>query len=299
MNKSKTKKGLSLSTKNTLVGLSFILPNFLGFFIFIMIPVFFSLVLSFTEWDGFSPIKFAGLSNFFHIFTNKYFYAALWRTIIYTFFTVTITTFISLGLAVLLNKPIKGRGFFRSSIFFPYVASIVAIGVVWNMLFQKDFGPINEFLKFLGVVNLPGWTASTKWALPAVIIVSVWRSMGYYMLVYLAALQDIPTELHEAATIDGANNFQYFWKVVFPLLTPATFFVILMLTINSFKVFDLIFAMTDGGPGQATTLLANYIYSQSFVSENYGIASAASMVLFLIVASITIVQFKLEKKLSS
>ncbi len=291
-------KKMSLSRRNTLVGLSFILPNFVGFLIFVMIPVAFSLVLSFAKWDGYSPIEFAGFSNFTYIFTNKYFLGALWRTVIYTVFTVSITTFVSLGLAVLLNKPIKGRGFFRSSMFFPYVASVVAIGVVWNMLFQKDFGPINEFLKFLGFVNVPGWTASTAWALPAIIIVSIWRNMGYYMLVYLAALQDIPTELHEAATIDGANSFQHFWKVVFPLLMPATFFVTLMLTISSFKIFDLIFVMTEGGPGQATTLISNYIYAQSFISEDYGVASAASMILFLIVTTVTVIQFKMEKKLS-
>ncbi|MFV0412543.1 MAG: carbohydrate ABC transporter permease [Oscillospiraceae bacterium] len=302
---SKTAKGpgkqqkLSLGVRNTLVGMSFILPNFAGFFIFVLIPVVASLVISFTKWDGFNPMQFVGLKNFSYIFSDKYFIAALGRTLIYTASTVVITTFVSLGLAVLLNKKIRAKGLFRGAIFFPYVASIVAVGVVWNMLFQKDYGPVNEFLRWVGVQNLPGWTASTTWALPAVIIVSVWKNMGYYMIVYLAALQDVPVELYEASMIDGASKTQHFWRVVMPMLAPSTFFVVLMLTINSFKAFDLIYVMTEGGPGQATTLIVNYIYNKNFIpTENYGVGSAAAMVLFVIVAIVTVIQFRMEKKLS-
>lgn len=172
-----------------------------------------------------------------------------------------------------------------------------AVAAVWQMLFQKDMGLINETLRFFGVTDVPGWFASTKWALPAVIIVSIWKSMGYYMIIYLAALQDVPTSLVEAGMIDGANAWQRFWHIKWPLLRNATFFVVMMLTINSFKSFDLIFALTEGGPGTATTLLSQYIYNQSFVSWDYGRASAAAMVLFAIVAVITLVQFRVEKKL--
>lgn len=296
-NTSAPKKGLSLGARNTLVGMSFILPNFLGFFIFIFIPVVFSFVISFTKWDGFKPMEFVGLSNFVTIFNDKYFLQALGRTLVYTVFTVFFTTFAALGLAVLLNKGLKATGVFRGAIFFPYIASIVAVGAVWKMLFMKDYGPINEFLRFIGIQNPPGWLASSKAALPAVIIISVWKNMGYYMVVYLAALQDIPVELAEASTIDGATKLQHFWRIVMPLLAPSTFFVVLMLTINSFKIFDLIYATTEGGPGQATTLVVNYIYNKSFVSNTYGVASAAAMVLFVIVAIITVFQFRVEKKL--
>lgn len=291
------KKPLSLEKRNTLIGLSFILPNFIGFFIFILIPVIFSLVISFTKWDGFTPMEFVGLKNFITVCKDKYFGQAIGRTVIFSIFSVSITTVISLGLAILLNKPIKGKGFFRSAIFFPYVASIVAVGVVWNMLFQKDFGPINEFLKFLGFTSVPGWTASTSWALFAVAIVFIWKNMGYYMIVYLAALQDIPTELREASMIDGASNLQHFRKIVLPLLAPSTFFVVLMLTIDSFKkTLDLIMVMTEGGPGQATTMLVNYVYNKAFISEQYGVSSAAAIVLFLLVTLITVIQFRIEKK---
>lgn len=290
------KKQMKMNTRNTLIGMSFILPNFLGFLCFTLIPVIFSFILSLAEWDGFNAIKFAGLRNFVAIFQNRVFLPALQHTIVYTVFTVFFSMVTALGLALLLNRKIKGINFFRSAVFFPYVASIVAVGSVWNAMFMKDSGPINAFLQFLGVASPPGWFSSVEWAMVGVIIVSVWKNMGYFMIIYLAALQDVPPSLYEAAEIDGANKWQQFWHITFPMLTPAHFFVFMMLTINSFKVFDLIFVLTDGGPGIATKMLANFIYDQSFVSWNYGTASAASMILFLIVGTITIIQFHFEKK---
>ncbi|MDR0600031.1 MAG: sugar ABC transporter permease [Treponema sp.] len=289
------KPRLSLTARNTLIGFLFILPNFAGFLVFILIPVVFSLVLSFMNWDGFTSMRFVGLDNFMAILRDSVFRASISRTCLYTLACVALTLFVSLGLAVLLNRKIRAKGFFRSAVFFPYVASIVSIAVVWQLLFMKTpAGPINAFLRGIGVLNPPGWFGSTKWALPGVIIVAVWRYMGYYMIVYLAALQDIPKELREAASIDGASNFQYFTKITLPLLRPATFFVLLMLTINSFKSFDIIFALTEGGPGTATTLVSNYIYNNAFVYFNYGRTSAAAMILFLIVGGITFFQFRVE-----
>ncbi|MDR1251357.1 MAG: sugar ABC transporter permease [Treponema sp.] len=293
------KSRYSLTGRNTLIGLSFILPNFAGFLVFILIPVVFSLVLSFTKWDGFNPLSFSGLDNFRAILRDSVFLASIRRTFVYTISCVVLTVFASLGLAVLLNKKIKAKGFFRSAIFFPYVASIVSIAVVWQLLFMKNpTGPVNAFLELIGISNPPGWFGTTKWALPGVIIVAVWRYMGYYMVVYLAALQDIPRELKEASSIDGASEFQYFRRIVLPMLLPATFFVVLMLTINSFKSFDMIFALTEGGPGTATTLVSNYIYNNAFIYFYYGRTSAAAMILFLIVGAITFFQFRAEKRLS-
>ena len=292
-----SQKGMTLRRRNTLVGLSFITPNFVGFFVLNLIPILFAFWLSFNRWDGYNPMEFAGLDNFKYIFSHKVFQQAVLKTIVYTVCCVIITMALSLGLAVLINQSLKGIGIFRTAIFFPYVASVVAVAAVWQMLFQKDMGLINETLRLFGVTDVPGWFASTKWALPAVIIVSIWKSMGYYMIIYLAALQDVPTSLVEAGMIDGANAWQRFWHIKWPLLRNATFFVVMMLTINSFKSFDLIFALTEGGPGTATTLLSQYIYNQSFVSWDYGRASAAAMVLFAIVAVITLFQFRLEKKL--
>lgn len=293
------RRSVRLTTRKTLVGLSFIAPNFIGFFVLILIPVLFTFFLSANKWDGFNPMSFVGLDNFKFIFGDKNFRQAVVKTVIYTVFNVSITMFISLGLAVLINQKLRCIGIFRTALFFPYVASIVAVAAVWQMLFQKDMGLINEMLKFFGVVDVPGWFASTKWALPAVIIVTIWKNMGYYMIIYLAALQDIPTSLIEAGMIDGANAWQRFWSIKFPLLRNATFFVVMMLTINSFKSFDIIFVLTEGGPGTATTLLSQYIYNQSFISWDYGRASAAALILFAIVAAITAVQFLLEKKMST
>lgn len=291
--------GVKLGAKTTLVGYSFILPNFIGFTLFILIPVLFSFVLSFCKWDGFNAMQFVGLKNFSSIFNDRVFKSSFWKTINYTIFTVLFTMLMALFLSVVLNNKLKGRNVFRSAIFFPYVASIVAVGAVWQAMFQKDFGPINSFLRAIGVSNPPGWLASTKWAMTALIIVSIWKFMGYYMIIYLAALQDIPAQLYEAATIDGANSWQKFLKITFPMLTPSTFFVFIMLTINSFKVFDLVYVMTEGGPGTATTVLVKYIYDQSFIAWNYGKASAASMILFLVVGVVTVIQFRAEKKWTS
>lgn len=292
------KKGMSLNMRNTLVGMSFILPNFIGFFIFVLIPVLFSFTLSFMEWDGFNAMSFIGLENFKELFDDRVFRSSLVQTIIYSVFTVIFSMAAALGLALLLNRKMRGVNFFRSAIFFPYVASVVAVGSVWKAMFMKNGGVVNVVLSALGVAeeNLPGWFASTDWALAGVIIVTIWRQMGYYMIIYLAALQDVPPELQEAAMIDGATGFQRFRRITFPMLTPSHFFVLMMLIINSFKTFDLIFCLTEGGPGTATTLLSMYIYNKSFLSWDYGVASAAAMILFLIVGGVTIIQFKIEKR---
>ena len=290
--------GMTLNQRRTLEGLSFITPNFIGFFVLILIPVLFTFWLCFNEWDGYTPMEFVALDNFKYIFTHKIFQEAVVKTLIFTACSVVITLLLALGLAVLINQKLAGIGIFRTATFFPYVASVVAVAAVWQMLFQKDMGLINEMLRFFGVTDVPGWFATTKWALPGVIIVNIWKNMGYYMIIYLAALQDVPTSLVEAGMIDGASAWQRFWKIKWPLLGNATFFVVMMLTINSFKSFDLIYALTEGGPGTATTLLSQYIYNQSFISWDYGRASAAAMVLFAIVAVITLFQFRLEKKFS-
>lgn len=286
---------MSLKSRNTLVGLSFILPNFIGFCVFVLVPVLFALTLSFAEWDGYNPMKLVGLDNFFAIFKDRVFRGSIWKTAYFTFFTVIFSMVASLGLALLLNQKLKGKSIFRCAIFFPYVASNVAVAVVWNFLF-RDIGPINNFLRGIGIENPPGWTASTTWVIPALIIVNVWKNMGYFMIVYLAALQDIPESLYEAAKIDGAGAFQRFKSITVPMLTPSTFFVVMMLTINCFKVFDLVYLMTEGGPGNASTMMSQYIYNQAFISWSYGRSSAAAMMLFLIVAGLTALQFKMEKK---
>ncbi|MGL4697898.1 carbohydrate ABC transporter permease [Enterococcus larvae] len=280
-----------LKRKNLLTAYSFIAPNFIGFFLFTLIPVIFSLILAFMEWDSFSTPKFVGLSNFVKMMKNETFWISFKNTILYTVGVVPLTLFFSLGLAILLNQKIKGMKFFRTAFFFPYVTSLVAIAVVWNMLFHPTMGPINQFLKLI-IENPPGWTSSSQWALFAIVIVSVWRGMGYYMILYLAGLQSIPKELYEAASMDGANKWRQFMNVTLPSLKPTTFFVTIMLVINCFKIFDLVQVMTAGGPGRSTNVLVYTIYNEAFVKFNFGYASAIALVLFIIVLTITTVQFK-------
>ena len=178
--------------KRNAIGYSFILPNFIGYFIFIFVPVILTFVLC------------VGLKNFAKLFHDSGFRISVTNTLYYAVFTVPLTMVAALLIAVLLNSKIKGIVVYRTAFFFPYVASLVAVGAVWNMLFQPEFGPVNEFLKFIGIANPPKWCASTDWAMTVIIIVSVWKYMGYYMVVYLAALQGISQDLYEAASIDGA-----------------------------------------------------------------------------------------------
>lgn len=297
------KKGLTSrqrkAIRSNLIGYSFILPNLIGYAIFVFIPVIFSFVLSFMKWDGSqAPMEFVGLKNFQQIFGDKIFVQSFFHTIQYALLTVLPTLVLALLLAVLLNNKLKGIAIFRTALYFPYIASIVAVGAVWNMLFQPDFGPINEFLKFIGISKPPRWVVDVKWAMVAISVVSVWKYMGYYMIVYLAALQGISGSLYEAAGMDGANGWQKLWYITVPMLTPTTFFVLIMLTIQCFKVFDLVYVMTGGGPGNATKTLVNYIYEKAFTSWQLGPASAGAIILFAVVLVITLVQFAGEKKWS-
>ncbi len=295
-----------LEKRNTLIAYSFLAPNFIGFIIFTMIPVLFSIVLSFLNWSGGKNITWAGLSNFQFIFkdfsiTKSNLGIALKNTVVYTLATVPLTIACALGLALVLNKAVKGAKLFRSIFFFPYVASLVAICVCWNFLLMKN-GAVNQILNAFGFRFTKSWTSSRDLAIWAIVIVSVWRNAGYYMVMYLAGLQGVPGELYEAATVDGANPWQKFWRITMPMLTPTTFFVSIMMVISCFKIYDVVAIMTQGGPGRSTKMLVTYIFELSFggegiaTSAQYGVASAVSMVLLCVVLLVTVVQFRAEKK---
>ena len=288
--------GRRLARRNALIGWSFILPNFLGFGVLTLIPVIALFYLAFTSWNAFGTAPWVGLDNFTRMIGDSSFYTSLTNTLYYTALHIPLTLGAALGLALLLNKKLRGVAFFRTAAFFPYITSIVAIAVVWNMLFSPEYGPINQLLTAVGVDNPPGWTTSSDWSMPAVIIVGTWREMGYYMLLFLAGLQTIPPELYEAARMDGAGPWQRFRNVTMPSLRPTTFLVTVLLTIGSFKVFDLILVMTNGGPGQSTLVLSQFIYQKGFVENQFGYASAVSIVLFLICISVTVVQFLVNKR---
>jgi multiple sugar transport system permease protein len=282
--------------RDTAVGWSFILPNFLGFALLTLVPVVVLFYLAFTNWNIFGTAQWTGVANLRRLVHDASFWTALDNTLYYTVFHVPLTLAVALGLAVLLNQRLRGVAFFRTVAFFPYIVSIVAAAQVWNMLFSPQYGPINALLHLVGVTHPPGWTVSSAWSMPAVIIVGTWREMGYYMLIFLAGLQTIPMQLYEAARLDGANAWQRFRAVTMPSLRATTFFVTVMLTISSFKVFDVILLLTNGGPGQSTLVLSQYIYQLGFVENQFGYASTVSVVLFVVCFLITVVQFLVNKR---
>lgn len=295
----KPKRGMSKSLRDSLVAYSFIAPNFIGFCIFTLVPMIFAIGLSFCNWDGVHPVEFTGISNFVALLSDKTFKAAFVNTLVYAIGTVPLTLVCSLGLAMLLNQKVKFRNFFRTVSFFPYVASLVAVAAVWNMIFSPSMGPVNQILATLGVENLPKWAAGKDTAMLTVILFSVWKNMGYYMVIYLAGLQGINAELYEAASLDGANSLQRFRYITWPQLQPTTFFVTIILTINCFKVYDIVYMLAGGSNGVVSSsamVLVYHIYEEAFRNWNLGYASAVAMVLFLMVLVITLIQFRGEKK---
>ena len=297
--------------RKALVAYSFIAPNFIGFAVFTLVPVLFSIFLSFVKWKGgaFSTMEWVGLGNYADIFKTAkvaekglgYLFTkvdlgiALKNTLFYTVVTVPLTLVCAVALALALNRAVKGAVGFRTIFFFPYVASMVAICVCWRFMMMKD-GPINQFIMALGIPFNKSWTADSGMAIWSIILVSVWRNMGYYMVIYLAALQGVPKDLYEAATMDGANKWQQFFHVTLPQLRPTTFFASTMMIISCFKIYDVVAIMTEGGPGRSTKMLVTYIYDEAFSNFNYGIASAIAMVLLVIVLIFTLAQFSMEDR---
>ncbi len=301
INKIKSGKLLSRQTKRDLVAYSFIAPNFIGFCVFTLVPIIFAFALAFMKWDGSNPVSFEGLNNFKRLWGDTFFKAALKNTIIYCVGTVPLTMVASLAMAIILNQKVFGRGIFRTLAFFPYVASLVAITSVWKLLFHPSKGPVNNILyTFFHVSqeNLPQWFSGSLCVI-SMILFSVWKYMGYYMVIYLAGLQGISSELYEAASLDGANTWEKFQYITWPQLRSTTFFVVVMLTINCFKVYDIAIMLAGGGSGELTTsatVLVYYIYQKAFIDWKLGYSSAVAMVLFLLVFVVTMIQFRGQKK---
>ncbi len=301
IDKIKSGKVLSRQTKRDLIAYSFIAPNFIGFCVFTLIPIVFAFALAFMKWDGSNPISFEGFNNFKRLGGDTFFKAALKNTIIYCVGTVPLTMVASLALAIILNQKVIGRGIFRTLAFFPYVASLVAITAVWKLLFHPSKGPVNNILyTFFHVAqeNLPQWFSGGL-CVVSMILFSVWKYMGYYMVIYLAGLQGIPGELYEAASLDGAGTWNKFRYITWPQLSSTTFFVVVMLTINCFKIYDIAVMLAGGGSGELTvsaTVLVYYIYQKAFIDWDLGYSSAVAMVLFLMVLIVTLIQFRGQAK---
>ncbi|CAH0118977.1 Lactose transport system permease protein LacF [Paenibacillus sp. CECT 9249] len=282
--------------RNRLVGYGFLLPNLIGFAVFILFPVLASFFMSFTDWNGFGQMKFTGFANYIRLWSDETFRISFVNSLIMTFVTVPVTLFLAILAAVALNKGVKGLKLFRTAMFLPHITATIAVAVIWQLLFNPTMGPINSFLRAVGIEQPPGWFASADWALVSVIIVNIWHSVGYYMVLYLAGLQGIPSDLYEAAEIDGAGKASQFRNITLPMLSPVIFFTVIIGIINSFKVFDMVFVLTQGGPGRATHVLVFDIYNTAFQRYQYGYASAMAYVLFILILIITWIQFRGQKK---
>jgi multiple sugar transport system permease protein len=274
----------------------FLAPSLVLFAIFTAIPVISAFFISFTEWNLFNEVTWVGLGNYIGLAHDEIFAKVLGNTGYFVLVSVPVQIALALACALALNRGLKGQTFFRVVYFLPVVTSTIAAALVWAWLFNSNFGLINAGLSLAGVTDLPKWMGSTRWAMPAIIIVSIWQNLGYAMVLFLAGLQNIGKDVHDAAALDGATGWDRFWHITLPLLSPTTFFVLVISIIGSFQVFELVLVMTKAGPANATNTLVYYIYQNGFQFYQMGYASAAAMVLFLIVLIFTLVQYKLQRR---
>ncbi len=236
-----------------------------------------------------------GIKNFTTLFTDKLFWKYFGNTLFFMM-GIPVGMTVSLCLALLMNNKLKGIVVFRTIYFMPVVSSMVAVALLWRWIYNPDFGLLNSFLRTIGFRSPPQWLSSTTWAKPAVMIMQIWKGAGYNMLLYLAALQGIPEQLYEAAEIDGANAWQKFWHVTFPMLAPTNFFIVIMSIIGGFQIFGALYVMTGGGPAGSTTTIVYYIYNNAFQWFKMGYASSISWFLFSIIFIVTLINWKYGSK---
>lgn len=283
----KFKKG----TKQFWVPYIFILPNVLIFALFVIIPAFQGLGMAFTDQGIFTAAKFVGFANFKKLFSDTVFLITLKNTVVYSLITVIALVVVSLILALLLSKNnVMGETGFRAVFYIPSLLSMIIVGIAWRFILGNEMGILNYIIKALGGSGVP-WLTDGKFAMASVIAVTVWTYAGYYMLIFISGLQAIPTELYEAATVDGASKWYSFKKITLPLLSPTTLVVSILATINAFKAYELILTMTKGGPGYATKFIVQQVYEVAFTEDKLGYASAMSIVLMLIIGIFTVIQF--------
>lgn len=276
----------------------FILPSLLLYTLFVIAPTVSSVYLSFTSWDGVSPeARYIGLANFEEIWKSERVHNALKNTIILTIALVFLENIVALILAMLVDQVRWFRNLFRSIFYFPVLLSGLVMGFVWTIILNYNFGVLNQLLERVGLGSLKAdWLGDPDYAIVAIILSTVWKAAGYYMIIYLAALQGIPPELTEAASIDGANKWQQFRHITFPLLAGAVTVCMMLSMIGSLKIFDQIAVMTDGGPGFATETLTYIVYKVGFGELRQGFGTAMALVLFLLILIVSIIQIKVLRK---
>jgi multiple sugar transport system permease protein len=273
----------------------FITPNMLVFTVFLFGPMLLAIYMSFNEWSLIEAPTFTGLDNYVQMVQDPQFWQSLWNTLLYTVGTVPTSIALGLIVAIGLNRKLPARGLLRSVFFLPVVVSGVAVALVGAWIFNDSYGVINNALTALGFDAVP-WLTSQAWAMPSIILTTLWIRIGFNMVVYLAALQGIPPELYEAAQIDGASGWTQFRSITWPLLGPTTFLLVILNVIYSLHVFDLIFVMTGGGPGFSTTVLVMYLYQAAFQNLQMGYASAMGVVLFALLLAFTAFQWWITRQ---
>jgi multiple sugar transport system permease protein len=276
-------------------GYVFVLPLMLGFLVFTIVPFFTALYWSFTKYDGITDPQFIGIDNYVNLFQDEKFISSLWHTLYFTIGTVPTGAILALLVAVILNAKIRFANAYRTAFFIPVVTSFVAVAQVWKWMYNSDYGLINGILDSLGLYQ-PAWLAAEAWAMPAIIIMSIWKGLGFNMVIYLAGLQGISPSLYEAAKIDGAGAVKRFFYITLPLLRHTTLFIVVISMISSFQVFDQVYIMTSGGPADSTTVVVYWIYQNAFRFFKQGYASAMAYVLFAIIMIFTLIQMKLAQR---
>lgn len=274
----------------------FVGPLIVGLFLFRLGPMIYAFFLSFNRWNIISAPVWVGLDNYVELFTSDRFLSILGNTLRYSVTYVPLVMIVGLGLALIINRQIKGIAFFRAAFFSPVITSAVAIGLIWSWILAPRFGILSYISRTLFGINTPAFLAQSATALTTVAVVTVWRMSGYIMIIYLAGLQEIPNTFYEASKLDGANAWQRLRYITLPLLTPTTFFILIISIFESFKNFEIIYTMTRGGPGISSTTISYSIYQNAFVFYRMGFGSAQAYVLLGIVSIVTVLNFMLKKR---
>lgn len=285
----------SLARIEAFWGYVFLIPIIIGFLLFTAVPVVMSLYYGFTNYDGVMEPKLIGLDNYRTLFTNREFGEALGNTIYFTLGTVPLGVFLALLVAVLLNKKVRGSALYKTAFFIPVIVPFVAIAMVWQWLYNEDYGLFNMLLGKLGLYQ-PPWLTSESWAMPSVIFMTIWKNLGFNAVILLAGIQGVPSSLYEAAEIDGANAWDKFRKITIPVLLPVIGFVFITSMIGAFQAFDQIYIMTKGGPGTSTQVVTYLIYMNAFQYFKQGYASAMAYILFILIFVLSIIQFRFSEK---
>lgn len=284
---------------NPLTPFLFLIPGVIILGAFIFYPMLNAIWLSFTDYNIVADAEFIGLENYKELFADALFWKVLGQTLLYLIIVVPALVILPIFLAILVNQQVKGIGFFRSAYYVPVVTSMVVVGIAWKWVYA-DRGILNYILESFGLIDEPiNWLTSTSTSIFAVMVVTIWKGLGYYMVIYLAGLQSIPDDLYEAADIDGATKWKQIWHITVPLLMPSIMIVTIMSSISAMKVFEEIYVMTGGGPLNSSKTLVFYIYEEAFDKLQMGYASAAGVILFVITLIFSVINIKFMSKKES